>query len=89
MSKWRACPGRGHCQAIHVPRLELVSFDPHGRSLCLGPNHPARGDELQRTYAIQHRRPVHSGSLSSVVNRIPPLPMFSVLPTPLTLTVLD
>jgi hypothetical protein len=30
-----------------------------------------------------------TGSFSSVVNRIPPLPMFSVLPTPLTLTVLD
>jgi hypothetical protein len=30
-----------------------------------------------------------TGSLSSVVNRIPPLPMFSVIPTPLTLAVLD
>jgi hypothetical protein len=30
-----------------------------------------------------------NGSLSSVVNRIPPLPMFSVLPTPLILIVLD
>jgi hypothetical protein len=30
-----------------------------------------------------------TGSLSSVVNRIPPLPMFSVVPTPLTWSVLD
>jgi hypothetical protein len=30
-----------------------------------------------------------NGSLCSVVNRMPPLPMFSVLPTPLTLAVLD
>ena len=30
-----------------------------------------------------------TGSLSSVVNRIPPLPMFSVVPTPLILDVLD
>src|ERR1019366_7403102 len=63
MSKRRgrdACPARGHREAVHVPRLELVSFDPDGCSLCLGPNHPARGHELQRTYAIQHRRPVHA-----------------------------
>ena len=33
------------------------------------------------------RRP--TGSVSSVVNRIPPLPIFSELPQPLSLAVLD